>query len=80
MKMTPSLQRSVETTAPKVSQFLIAVACCMVFAELDPEATEQCHLVMHTLQHSHITLEGPSAANTFSCLVFPRLAIQPQLT
>lgn len=45
MKMTPNLQRRVETRAPKVSQFVIAVVCCMVFAELDPEATEQCHLI-----------------------------------
>lgn len=41
--MKPSLQRSVETTAPKVSPFVIVVVCCMAFAELDPKATEQCH-------------------------------------
>lgn len=37
-------------------------------------------LTMRALQHSYITLEGPSLANIFSCLVFPRLDIQLQLT
>lgn len=81
MKITPSLQRSVETTAPKVSQFVIVVVWGIVFAELDPKATEQCHLISFLSCTHYSILVLPcrvsSAANISSCLVFPRLKKTP---
>lgn len=54
--MAPSLQRSAETTAPKVSQFVIVVACCTVFAKLDPKASEQRHIISLLCTHYSILI------------------------
>lgn len=52
--MTPGSQRSVETTAPKVSQFVTVVVCYTAFAELDPKVTE--HHLTSFLSHMHYSI------------------------